>query len=413
MRPLITFWNGAAATPVRRFWLVVLLGVLTAGGPLANDTYIPAMPNVAAGLGAEVGLTQLTITVFQIGLGGGQLIWGPISDRIGRRTPLMLGLGLFVVAAIIAGFAPNIWVLLAGRLLLGFAASSAVVLGRSVARDLYPDHELPRIYGHLAVVFGLTTMVGPLVGTAMLQLGDWRLTFFAVATMGTIVLAVSALGLRESLPEGLRIHGRSAERRAAWIAPLRNGAFLVNTLVLVGSATSLTAYLTFIAFVLKVERGVDDGGFALLYLLNCVGVALGGFAAPIFERRLGGRRVLPVLLVVNLAAAAGVLTTSALDLPLWAFMVSVWVTVFIASTAVPLAIALALEPFTKGAGTAAAIAGAAQLAVSASIAGIVAVVFGADGVVLGLLQVIATVVTLGLLGVAVVLRRRGGRRATA
>lgn len=399
------FWNGAGATPTRRFWLVVLLGVLTAGGPLANDTYIPALPYVATGLEAEVGLTQLTITVFQIGLGGGQLFWGPISDRVGRRRPLLLGLGLFVAAAIICAFAPSIWVLLGGRLLLGFAASSAVVLSRSIARDLYPDEALPRIFGHLAVVFGLTTMVGPLVSTAMLQLGDWRTTFAAVATMGAIVLACSAFGVRESLRGELRIHGQSSERRTAWIAPLRSGVFIVNTLVLVGAATSLTAYLTFISFVLKVERGVDDGSFAILYLINCVGVALGGFAAPWLERRLGGRRALPVLLVTNLLAAGGVAAASAFGWPLWALMVPVWFTVFIASTAVPLAIALALEPFIKGAGTAAAIAGAAQLAVAASIAGVVAVVFGPDGVVLGLLQLIATVVTLLLLGVTVVLRR--------
>ncbi len=410
MSRLIPLWNGAAATPARRFWLIVLLGVLTAGGPLANDTYITAMPNVAEHLGGPVGLVQLTVTVFQIGLGGGQLVWGPISDRVGRRLPLLAGMTLFVLAAIVSAFAPNLWVLLISRFVLGFAASSAVVLGRSIARDLYPDHALPRVYGHLAVVFGATAMVGPLVGTWMLQLGDWRLTFWAVGTMGAIVLLASALGIRESLRPELRVHGRSAERRAAWLAPLRNGVFLVNTLVLVGVATSLTAYLTYISFVLKVEREVEDGPFAILYLINAAGVMLGGFAAAFLERRLGGRRSLPLLLVANLAAAGGVLASSALDGPLWAFMIAVWGTVFIASTAVPITIALALEPFLKGVGTAAAIAGSAQLAVAATIAGTVAVVFGADGVVLGLLQLIATIVTLGLLGLAIVVRRRAVRR---
>ena len=399
MSRIIPFWNGAAATPLRRFWLVVLLGVLTAGGPLANDTFIPSMPNVTEVLGSPVGLTQLTITVFQIGLGGGQLIWGPISDRVGRRTPLLLGLTLFVIAAILCAFAPNIWILIIGRFLLGFAASSAVVLGRAIARDLYAAHELPRIYGNLAVVFGATTMIGPIVGTWMLQLGDWRFAFAAIATMGAIVLLASGFGVRESLRPELRIHGRSAERRDAWLAPLRNGVFVVNTLVLVGAATSLTAYLTFISFVLKVERGVDDGGLAILYLLNSAGVMLGGFAARFLEVRLGAHRALPLLLIVNLVAASGVVAASAFDWPLWALMINVWCTVFIASTAVPLTLALALEPFTKGAGTAAAIAGAAQLAVAATIAGLVAVVFGPDGVVLGLLQLSATVVTLGLLGV--------------
>ena len=410
MKQLEAFWNGAGATPARRFGLVVILGVLTAGGPLANDTYIAAMPNVVTKLDTPVGFVQLTFTVFMMGLGAGQLVWGPISDRVGRRTPLLIGLGLFVVAATICAFAPSIWVLIAARLMLGFAASSAVVLGRSIARDLYPDEDLPRIYGHLAVIFGVTTMIGPVVSTVMLAIGDWRLTFVAVATMGALLLAACAFGVRESLPEARRIHGRSSERREAWLAPLKSSVFVVNTLVLVGSATSLVGYLTFVSFVLKVERGVDDTGFAILYVINSLGVVAGGWIGPILERRIGSRRVLPVLLIVNLAAAGAVAAASGFGWPLWVLAVGLWFTVFIASTAIPLAIALALEPFLKGVGTAAAIAGASQLFLASSIAGVVALVFGSDGIVLGLLQLIVTIATLGLLAVAITLRRRAARR---
>jgi len=121
----------------RRFGLLALLGVLVAGGPLGTDMYTPALPQVIDDLGTETSLVQLTLMAYNLGLGGGQFAWGPISDRIGRRVPVILGASCFALAALLCSLAPNIGVLLAARVLMGFAGAAGIVVGRAIARDLY------------------------------------------------------------------------------------------------------------------------------------------------------------------------------------------------------------------------------------------------------------------------------------
>ncbi len=398
-------WSGA-----RRVGFLLLVGLLVAGGPLGTDMYIPALPEVGADLVAPLGLVQLTLPAYNVGLGAGQFFWGPVSDRFGRRGPLLIGVGAFILGCLLCTVAPSIWVLLASRLLMGFAGSAGVVIGRAIVRDLYEGAELTRIFGVLAIVFGISPIVAPLIGGGVLLFTDWRGTFVVIAVIGAILLLSVVLGLPETLREENRVRGRSAERREAWIAPLRSGVFVTSTLVLVGAASSMILYLSSVSIVLQDEHGLDSTVVAVLYAVNAVGVIVGGQLGPLLARRLGGLRSLVIALVLNLAAAALVAVASAVGAPLWLVVLGMWCTVFATGICFPLALAMALEPFAKGAGTAAAIAGGCQLALGSVIPAIVANAFTASGLVLGAAQAAATLLTLALVAAAALAGRgrRGG-----
>jgi DHA1 family bicyclomycin/chloramphenicol resistance-like MFS transporter len=190
---------------------------------------------------------------------------------------------------------------------------------------------------------------------------------------------------------------------------MRNRQFVTSVLILVGAASSMILYLSMVPIVLQIERHVDVLVYSLLYAVNAVGVILGAQLGPWLSRYLGGIRVLVLALLVNLLAALGVALTSALEGPLWLLDACMWFTVFAGGICMPLAIALALQPFAKGAGTAAAIAGGAQLALGSIVPAVVVTVMTTSGVVLGLAQAGVTIVTLGLVGVAAISGGRGWR----
>lgn len=396
-----------------RVGLLALIGILTAGGPLGTDMYLPALPQVASDLDAPAALAANTLTVYLMGLGAGQFVWGPISDRTGRRGPLLVGLALFTVAGVVCALAPNIWILLSARLVEGLAGSAAVVLGRAIVRDLYEGEELARIFGRLAVVFGVAPVIGPVIGGGILQFADWRGTFIGLAILGGVLLVLVALVVHETLPDDRRIHGRSEQRRAAWVAPLRNGEFLLNSFILIGSTVAMLMYITFVSFVMQTERQVENLAFTTMFAVSALGVIAGGQLGPVLSRRYGGHRVLTVSIAVNLVAACCVLLASALHWPTWALYLALVVTVLQSGICQPLALALALAPFARGAGTAAAIAGGSQMLLGALIPGVVANLFGEAGVVLGAGQAITCAITLALAitGGVVLGRRRAGAAA--
>jgi len=404
----------AADAPPRRggrVGLLALVGILTAGGPLGVDTYLPALPQVAADLGSTAALAANTLTAYLIGLGVGQLVWGPVSDRIGRRRPLLIGLGLFILASLGCAAATDIWLLLTARVIAGLAGSSMIVLGRAIVRDLYEGEQLSRIFGRLQIVFGVAPVVGPLIGTGILAFSDWRGTFVGLAVLGAGLLIGCSLMVHETLPEERRVHGRETSRREAWLMPFRSGYFLLNAFILLGASTAMLMYITFVSFVLQVERGIPNWLFGVMFACSAIGVILGGQIGPFFTRRFSPQGVLRTATAVNIVAAIGIAFAAALGWPTWLLYAFLILTVLMASTCQPLSVAQSLVPFTRGAGMAAAIAGSAQMAIGSLIPGLIAQFFGEHGVVLGIGQAVISAITLLVASIgAAALARRGSLR---
>src|SRR5262249_38409058 len=195
------------ARPGRRLGMLAVLGALSAFGPLAMDMYLPSTPTIAATLHAGPSLVQLTPSGCLAGLAIGQLVAGPLSDGMGRRRPLLIGLVAFVIFSVACALAPDIGSLIAFRFLQGMAGAVGVVLSLAMVRDLYEGTELARVLGSLTLVFGLAPVLAPVIGGQVLRFTSWRGGFGGLAALRLAPLAPSRV-----LPAALPPHPPPAAR---------------------------------------------------------------------------------------------------------------------------------------------------------------------------------------------------------
>ena len=183
---------------------MLLLGTLTGLGPLAIDMYLPSLPAISRGLHASPGEVSITLAAFFVGLGIGQLVYGPASDRVGRRGPLILGVVLYVIGAVLCAAAPNIWLLVVARFLQALGGSAGQVVARAAVRDRFGHQMAARVLSLLMLVMGIAPIVAPLFGGYLLLVGDWRAIFWFQAAVSIVVLIAAIFGLKESRTEQMR-----------------------------------------------------------------------------------------------------------------------------------------------------------------------------------------------------------------
>jgi len=170
-----------AADPARPpAYMVVVLGLLTMFGPLSLDLYLPALPQLADDLATSASAAQLSITACLVGLALGQLVAGPLSDRLGRRRPLMVGLLAYLFASIACALAPSVEVLVALRFIQGLAGAAGIVISRAIARDLYSGRALMIFFSRLLLIAGLAPVIAPILGGQLSRIMDWRGIFLVL-----------------------------------------------------------------------------------------------------------------------------------------------------------------------------------------------------------------------------------------
>ena len=200
----------STGTIARRVRLVVLLGALSAFGPLSIDLYLPGLPELSRDLGAKAWEGQLTLTACVAGLALGQLLSGPLSDRLGRRPPLLIGLFAYCAASLACAAAPSIAVLISLRLVQGFAGAAGIVIARAVVRDLRSGAAAARVFSLMLLVTGLAPTLAPILGGQLLRITSWRGLFVVLAAIVFAMLIGTVAGLPETLP-----HGEEGPRRLA------------------------------------------------------------------------------------------------------------------------------------------------------------------------------------------------------
>src|SRR4051812_48399956 len=237
--------------------LVATVIFLTGIAPLATDMYVPGFPRVAADLSATATQVQLTLTTFFVGMALGQLIGGPVSDQRGRRRLLLAAIVVMTLASVTCALAPTIAVMMIARFVQGFSGGWAMVIGRAVIVDLATGAQLVRVLNLIAGVGGIAPVVGPLLGAVILQLSHWRVSFWAVAALGVVMLVCVLLAVPETLPRDRRHGGGLRDFAVAGRQVLGNRRY-VGYLVVSGSAMgALFAYVATSAFVLQSMNGVS------------------------------------------------------------------------------------------------------------------------------------------------------------
>jgi DHA1 family bicyclomycin/chloramphenicol resistance-like MFS transporter len=292
-------------TPTATLSALVLGAVVlvTAIAPLATDMYVPAFPLVGRDLGASASQVQLTLTTFFLGMALGQLVGGPVSDRIGRRRPLLVSLAVLVVASALCAVSPGIVVMMAARLVQGFAGGWAMVIARSIVVDLTSGPRLVKAMNVIAGAAGIAPVVGPLLGAAILQFSHWRVSFWLVGALGLVMLAVVATGVPETLPSARRRGGGLGRLAGSAAVVLRERRFIGYLLVFGFSMGAIFAYVATSAFVLQSMNGLSPTAYSVDFALNAVGLT----ASTLLAAKLAGR--VPTRTVVGIGLAATAVAT--------------------------------------------------------------------------------------------------------
>ncbi|MCV0440782.1 MAG: multidrug effflux MFS transporter [Hydrogenophaga sp.] len=354
------------------FKLALILGLLSAIGPFAIDMYLPALPAIGSTLGASVGAVQWTLTAFFLSLGAGQLLYGPISDMVGRKPPLYFGLGLFAVASVGCAMTSDVQTLVVLRFLQGLGAAAGMAIPRAVVRDLHTGTEAARIMSLLMLVFSVSPILAPLVGSGVIALTGWRGVFWAVTLASVAGLALVHGALNETRPPAQRLESSLGSALRSYGVLLRDGHFLG----LVGIAsTALAGFFVYLAgspFVMIDHYGLSPTQYSLAFSVN----AAAFFGAAQCTAWLG-RRFGLVNVVKGAASASGVVMCLLLAYylaggdQLWVLIALYFVASGFMGLVIPTTSVLALEKHGAIAGTASALMGTLQMLGGAAAMGIV------------------------------------------
>ncbi|MFI6503444.1 multidrug effflux MFS transporter [Nonomuraea typhae] len=390
----------------RRGPLLVILGALSAIGPLAIDMYLPALPAITREMVSAPAQVQLTLTACLIGVSLGQILAGPISDVRGRRGPLIIGVGGFAVASLLCAFAQNVPVLIALRLLQGVLGGAALVIVRAVVRDLYDGAAIARIFATLMLVSGLAPILAPIAGAQLLTFTSWRGVFVALSLLGLVLLLAVIPGVKETLPAGERESGGLKHTVLTFWQLVRDRAFMACALTAGLSFAAMFAYISGSPFVVQGVYHASPQQYSLIFGLNALGLTVMAQVGGRLAGRVAPVRLVRVGLVVALAGGALLTAAATAGLGLGGIVAGLFVIMCGQGLVLPGTGALALgsQP-PQVAGSASALLGVLQFALGALAAPLVGLAGSGTAVPMAVVMLALTLAA----GIVFTLLRRGVR----
>jgi MFS transporter, DHA1 family, multidrug resistance protein len=346
--------------------MTVMLALLAALGPLSTDMYLPSLPAIARELNATTAETQLTLSAFLLGFAVGQFVYGPISDKVGRRPVLLAGLGIYLVASFACTFAPSIGTLIAGRFLQAIGAAGPIVLARAMVRDLYEGPRAGRELSRMGAIMGLVPAFAPILGGVLQGLFGWRSNFAATVLCGIGLGAAALVALPETMPARTPGPLSYTGMLKSFGTLLKHPTYRVYVGLSGLSYGGLFAFISGSSFVLQGIYGLSEVAFALSFAF-CV---IGYISGTLLAQRLVGLRGLDGTIAVGvICLSLGGLTMLALvlvGLP-WPVAVVLPMTLYAAGVglSLPSSQASAMTPFPERAGAASSLLGICQMSFAA------------------------------------------------
>ena len=295
--------------PPSPWGLVILLGSLTAMGPLAIDMYLSSLPAIGESLRATPAQVQGTMAAFLAGMAAGQVVYGPASDRVGRRPPILLGTIIFIIASVGCALAPTPELLLLGRFIQALGACAGGVVSRAIIRDRFNHTETARVLSLMMLIMGLAPILAPLLGSALLLLGGWRLNFWFMAAFGVAISVAGFLRLEESRSDATAAQAARENPFQSYVAVLRQRRLVGYALAGALNGATLFTYLSSSPGLMMGTYGISVGLFPWVFGLNAVGIIGGNQVNRFVLRRMTPDQVLARSSLV--ALAVGVLLTLA------------------------------------------------------------------------------------------------------
>lgn len=377
---------------------VILLGILIAIGPLCIDMYLPALPAMAQDLGVSVAYVSSSIPAYFTGLVIGQLFYGPWADRVGRKRPLYLGMGLFVLASVGCALAQNVPVLMVSRALQALGACVTAVISRAMIRDIMTTMQMARAFSLMVLVMGIAPIIAPSLGAVLLAFGSWRLIFWFLVGYGVLNLVITHFLLDETLPKRRRNHSPMRASLGQYKALFFDARFLYPAL---GGGLMMGSFFVYISAaspLFMLDFGLSDTTFARVFGMNALGFIAMTQINGYLTKQVSLLRLLKIGAISQLVFAF-ILTVCAYimgdNLPLWLVIACVFFCIMGLGLTQPNATALALLGQKERAGTASALAGALQFCVGIFGGALTGLIGGSHALKLG--AVISILIALGTL----------------
>ncbi|MEK5231436.1 multidrug effflux MFS transporter [Lysinibacillus sp. FSL K6-0232] len=341
----------------KKLWFVLILGSLTAFGPLSMDMYLPALPLVAKDLETTASLVQMSITSCLLGLAFGQLLFGPLSDIHGRRRPLLFTLLVYAAASLLCAFSTSIWAFIGLRFIQGFAGAAGIVIARASAKDMYSGKELTKFVALLSLVNGAAPIVAPILGGAVLRFVPWPAVFVILSLIGVGMFLAVAFTLTETLPEDKRAEG-------GVLATVKTFHLLIKDRVFMGIALSqafvsmgMFAYIAGSPFVLQNIYGATPQQFSFIFAANGVGIIIAAQVTGKLASHMAEKKLLLYGIMMSFSGALLLLLAITLQGPLWLVLIALFFVVSSVGIVGTTAFSLAMERQGRAAGSASAFLG--------------------------------------------------------
>ena len=377
----------------------LVIGMLSAIGPFAIDMYLPAFPAIARELQVDVSAVQMSLMSFFAAVAVCQIIYGPLSDRFGRKPPLYVGLTLFVLGGIGCSFAQNAEMLIAFRFLQGVGSCATMVIPRAIIRDLHTGHEAARLMATTMLVFSVSPILAPLAGSALAEFFSWRVIFWAIAIIGVGGLAVVLFLLPETrkAEEGKK---GVAQAFGTYKSLLKDKHFLGLAFIGGFSQASFFAYLAGSSVIFIEHFGLTPSAYSMVFASNAIAFIGSAQFNSFFMRRFGAERVVRTAIAgfAGLVCLLFVLTVAGVDNPfvLWGLL---FLSFGCLGYVIPSTAVLALENHGAIAGTASALMGTLQLSTGAVMIVLVSAFYNGTP-----LSMVTTIVVCGIVAFTLSLR---------
>jgi drug resistance transporter, bcr/cflA subfamily len=335
-----------------KLFLVLLLGVLSAFGPFVVDLYLPSLPQLASFFETSASMTQLTLTTAMIGLAVGQLLLGPLSDKFGRKIPLIISLVIYIISTVLIVYAPNIESMIVLRVIQGLSSAGSVVISRAVATDLYRGREMTRFFGLLMTINGLAPIISPILGSLLLEYISWKGVFLFLALIGVIVL-LFCFRLKESLNVENRLQGSIFATFSTFGVIIKNRLFMSYVGIESFLLGAMFAYIAASPFILQSFYGLSAFIFSLCFGANGAALVIGANIGG----KLPNRQALAIGVLAFVVAALYTIAVLIIQ-PHWLFVeIGFFTMLLLMGVAFPAISSLAMESERQYAGSASALLG--------------------------------------------------------
>lgn len=390
---------------------ILMLGALTALPAVTTDMYLPSLPAVAEDLRASQAAVQFTLSGMLLGGGVGQLVIGPLSDRFGRRLPLIVGISLHVVISLLCSIAPDITTLIVLRVLQGFFNAAAAVVAIAVIRDRFVGSDAARLLSRLMLVIGVAPLFAPTVGQAIAGLWEWRAVFYALALIGAVLVIIVWRFMPETLPVERRRPGHVRDVAGGYWHLLRNVRFMSLAVIPGLGLGVIMSYVVGSPFVFQDQYGLSQAQFALVFALNGVALVLSAQVNAALVRKIAPARLLRSAAVAQLVFALVLVAVAATGFGgVVGLCAALWLVLGTQGMIPANASVLALNNYGHMAGTAAAVIGALQSGVAGIVSPVVGLL-GGDAVSMAVVMLGTVFLTVVVLLAGTPVFRKGGSEA--